>query len=166
MTDAMKDIMVKIRVEVLEIFAIMTKEITQGRTSESIPDDMFRVANKDSERHLKKFFKKLIGKKGIEDALSKLDRLTQEEVNMAAVQILKVSHHIKGGVEAVGVEVKGVGDNVNQLIEGTFTTLVSYSNTILDNNNPLTRWQGNESSYGRREALVALFSPATLGSWD
>ena len=130
MTDAMKDIMVKIMVEVLEIFAIMTKEITQGRASESIPDDMFLVADRDSERHLKKFFKKLIGKKGIEDALRKLDRLTQEEVNMATVQILTVSQHIKGGVEAVGVEVKGVGDNVNQLIEGTFTTLVGYSNTV------------------------------------
>ena len=36
MTDAMKDIMVKIMVEVLEIFAIMTKEIKQGRASASI----------------------------------------------------------------------------------------------------------------------------------
>ena len=144
MTDAMKDIMVKIMVEVLEIFAIMTKEIKQGRASESIANHIFRVADRDSERHLKKFFKKLIGKKGIEDALSKLDRLTQEEVNMATVQILKVSHHIKGGVEAVGVEVKGVGDNVNQLIEGTFTMLVA--NTI--SNQKTTRWQGNKSSYG------------------
>ena len=130
MTDAMKDIMVKIMVEVLEIFAIMTKEIKQGRASESITVDMSPIADRDSERHLKKFFKKLIGRKGIEDALSKLDRLTQEEVNMAIVQILTVSQHIKGGVEAVGVEVKGVGDNVNQLIEGTFTTLVGYSNTV------------------------------------
>ena len=88
-----------------------------------ISHDTFPVADRDSERHLKKFFKKLIGKKGIEDALSKLDRLTQEEVNMATVQILKVSRHIKGGVEAVCMETKGVGDNVNQLIEGTFTTL-------------------------------------------
>ena len=52
---------------------------------------------------------------------------------MAAVQILKLAHHIKGGVEAVGVEVKGVGvdvkdvgDNVNQLIEGTFRTLAPH----------------------------------------
>ena len=119
MTDAMKDIMVKIMVEVLEIFAIMTKEIKQGRASESITVDMSPIADRDSERHLKMFFKKLIGKKGIEDALSKLDRLTQEEVNMATVQILKVSHHIKDGVEAVG-------DNVNQLIEGTFSTLATH----------------------------------------
>ena len=41
MTDAMKDIMIKIMVEVLEIFAIMTKEIKQSRASEPIPDDRF-----------------------------------------------------------------------------------------------------------------------------
>jgi hypothetical protein len=114
MTEAMKDITVKIMVEVLEIFAIMTKEIKQGRASESIPYDIFPVADRDSERHLKKFFKKLIGRKGIEDALSKLDRLTQEEVNMAAVQILKVAHHIDGGV--------------NQLIAG-----MSYASAIQKN---------------------------------
>ena len=103
--------------------------------------DTFPVADKDSERHLKKFLKTLIGKKDIEDALSKLDRLTQEEVNMATVQILKVSHHIKGGVETVGVEV-----------EGMFTTLAIHN---ISNHNS-TRRHGDESSYGRREALVAL----------
>ena len=43
MTDAMKDIMIKIMVEVLEVFAIMTKEIKQSRASESILDDIFPV---------------------------------------------------------------------------------------------------------------------------
>ena len=128
MTDAMKDIMVKIMVEVLEIFAIMTKEIKQGRASASIPDHMFRVADRDSERHLKMFFNKLIGRKGIEDALSKLDRLTREEVNMAAVQILKVACHIDGGVD--------------QLIEGTFSTLAHKYHLKPEQT---IRWQGNES---------------------
>ena len=122
----MKDIIVKIMSEVLGIFAIMTKEIKQGRTSESIPDNTFPVADRYSEKYVKQYLKKLIGRKDIEDALNRLDRLTQEEVNMAAVQILKLAHHIRGGVEAVGVEVKGVGDNVNQLIEGTFSTLAPH----------------------------------------
>ena len=159
----MKNIIVKIMTEVLGIFAIMTKEIKQGRTSESIPDDRFPVADGDSEKYVKKYLKKLIGRKDIEDALNRLDRLTQEEVNMAAVQILKVAHHIKGGVEAVGVDVKGVGvevkgvsDNVNQLIEGTFSN-VSYSQIPSQTKNT-TRWQENESSYGRREALVVPWS--------
>ena len=102
MTDAMKDVMVKIMVEVLNIFAIMTKEMKLGRASKSILMTCFAVADGDSERYLKK----LIGKKEIKDALSRLDRLTQEEVNMATVQTLKFSHHINGGV--------------NQLIEGKF----------------------------------------------
>jgi hypothetical protein len=73
---------------------------------------MFPVADRNSVRQVKKFVKKLIKRKGIEDAPSKLDRLTQEEVNMATVQILKIARHIKDEVEAVG-------ENVNQLIEGT-----------------------------------------------
>ena len=38
-TNAMTDIIVKIMVEVLNIFAIATKEIKQGRTSECLSDD-------------------------------------------------------------------------------------------------------------------------------
>ncbi|KAH8986067.1 hypothetical protein EDB86DRAFT_2832820 [Lactarius hatsudake] len=52
-TDAMTDIIVKIMVEVLNIFAIATKEMKQGRTS------------------LEKFIKKLVGRKDIEDALKR-----------------------------------------------------------------------------------------------
>jgi hypothetical protein len=45
-TEAMKDIIVKIMVEVLGIFGIVTKELKQGRASESIPHDMFPVADR------------------------------------------------------------------------------------------------------------------------
>ena len=38
MTDSMKGVMVKIMLEVLEVFAIITKEIKEGRASESIAD--------------------------------------------------------------------------------------------------------------------------------
>ena len=37
-TEAMKGVIVKIMVEVLGIFGIVTKEMKQGRTSESTPD--------------------------------------------------------------------------------------------------------------------------------
>jgi hypothetical protein len=86
MTEAVKDIVVKIMVEVLGIFAIMTKEIKLGRASESIPDDMSPAADRDSDKYLDKSFKKLAGRKDIEDALSRLDRLTQE-----AIEILKAA---------------------------------------------------------------------------
>ncbi|KAN0138119.1 Ankyrin repeat-containing domain protein [Lactarius tabidus] len=96
-TDAMKDIIVKIMVEVLGIFAIMTKEMKQGRT--------------------KKYLKKLIGRRDIEDALSRLDRLTQEEARMATAQVLKVAHRVENEVGTVGNQVRGIDDKVNVAVE-------------------------------------------------
>jgi hypothetical protein len=52
-----------------------------------------------------KYLKKLIGKNGTEDALKRLDRLTQEEARMSAAQLLKVSNMIDNRVE-------GIADNV------------------------------------------------------
>ncbi|KAH9010035.1 hypothetical protein EDB84DRAFT_1280103 [Lactarius hengduanensis] len=98
-TEAMKDIIVKIMVEVLGIFGIVTKEMKQGRT--------------------RRYLKKLIGRRDVEDALVRLDRLTQQEVQMAIVQVLKISHHVKDGVQTVGKQVQGVDDKVNVAIEGT-----------------------------------------------
>ena len=49
--------------------------------------------------------KKLIGRTEIEDALKRLDKLTQEEARMVAAQTLKVSH-------TVDERVKGVADTV------------------------------------------------------
>ncbi|KAF8259636.1 hypothetical protein EI94DRAFT_1706967 [Lactarius quietus] len=73
-TNAMTDVIVKIMAEVLNIFAIATKEMKQGRA--------------------KKFLNKLAGRKDVEDALRRLDRLTQEEALMAAAQILNLAHTI------------------------------------------------------------------------
>jgi hypothetical protein len=42
--------------------------------------------------------KKLIGKNDIEDALKRLDRLTQEEARMAAAQLLEIVNAIDGEV--------------------------------------------------------------------
>ena len=52
-----------------------------------------------------KYLKKLMGKNDIEDALRRLDRLTQEEARMAAAQLLKVTNTIDNRVE-------GIADNV------------------------------------------------------
>ena len=50
---------------------------------------------------LEKFLKKLAGRKDIEDALKRLDRLTQEEALMAAAQILNLAHTIDNKVSDV-----------------------------------------------------------------
>ncbi|KAH9037518.1 hypothetical protein EDB85DRAFT_609966 [Lactarius pseudohatsudake] len=93
-TTAMTDVIVKIMVEVLSIFAIATKEIRQGRA--------------------KKFVKKLVGRRDIEDALQKLDRLTQEEARMATAEVLRLTHGVGFQVEGVS---KGVQD-VDEKVEG------------------------------------------------
>jgi hypothetical protein len=135
----MKDIIVKIMVEVLGIFAIMTKEIKQGRASESIADAMFPITDRDSEKYLKK----LIGRRDIEDALSRLDRLTQEEARMATAQVLKVAHRVENEVGTVGNQVRGIDDKVNVAVEGTHVQCFS-ANAILTLST--TRWQGNKGS--------------------
>jgi len=38
--------------------------------------------------------KRLLGKSGIEDALRKLDKLTQEEARMATAEVLKVTQRV------------------------------------------------------------------------
>ncbi|KAH9025261.1 hypothetical protein EDB83DRAFT_2657882 [Lactarius deliciosus] len=93
-TDAMTDIIVKIMVEVLNIFAIATKEMKQG---------------------LEKFIMKLVGRKDIEDALKRLDKLTQEEARMASAQILKFTHSVDDKVKVVDDKVTGVGNQMKDV---------------------------------------------------
>ena len=61
-----------------------------------------------TEGWLGKYAKKLVGRTEMEDALRKLDKLTQEEARMAAAQNLKATH-------AVDERVKGVVDAVDAI---------------------------------------------------
>ena len=80
-----------------------------------------------TERFLEKYLKKLFGSRtDIEDALKRLDVLTQEEAQMAAAQVLKATHTIDdtGGVRgvadiALGVDnrVASVGDQIQGIDE-------------------------------------------------
>jgi len=100
----MTETIVKILVEVLAILAIATKEIKQGRPSESIHN------NRLSFTHvcLEKYLKKLVGKNKMEDVLKRLDLLTQEEARMATTEVLKIT--------------KGINDKANVLINGMQTS--------------------------------------------
>ncbi len=90
-TAAMTDIITKIMVEVLTIFGIATKEIKQGRGSE-FPSGYISVLTKLCPE---KFLKKLAGRTDIEDALKRLDRLTQEEARIALAEVLKITHTVR-----------------------------------------------------------------------
>lgn len=82
----------KIIVEVFAILATATKEIKQSRRSESIHNiwpPLIDVA-------LEKYLKKLVGKNEIEDALKRLDNLTQEEARMATAEVLKITRGVDG----------------------------------------------------------------------
>jgi hypothetical protein len=61
---------VKIMIEVLLILGTLTKEAGQGRTSMSLLVDFTSKIDLLSG----KFFKKLVGKKDVEDALQRLDK--------------------------------------------------------------------------------------------
>jgi hypothetical protein len=95
----MGDMIVKVMVEILHILAIATKEINQNSASALIPGDgPFVSAHRSPET----FLKKLVGRTDIEDALRRLDKLTQEEARMATAEGLKATHGIDNKVEAVG----------------------------------------------------------------
>ena len=124
LTTEMMDIIIQIMVEVLSILGIATKETKEGRMSKYLLYISYTIML--TRRRSGKYMKKLMGRTEIEDALKKLDKLTQEEARMAAAQNLKATHtvdeRVKGVADAVvtmdnkvaGVDnrVAGVGDQV------------------------------------------------------
>jgi hypothetical protein len=114
---AMTDIIVKIMVEVLSILGIVTKEIGLGKLSTFFLVDSSPKVDLRAER----FFKKLVGMKDVEDALRRLDELTQEEARMAAAEVLKIARGIDDKVEGVDGRVKNVDtkvDGIDHVVRG------------------------------------------------
>ena len=104
----MVDTIITTMVEVLSILAIATKEMKQGRISKSILYKFVTVDRNISGKYLKK----LVGRTDLEDALKRLDKLTQEEARMATVQVLKATHNVDDRVKGVADKVVGVDDRV------------------------------------------------------
>ena len=118
---AMKDIIVKIMVEVLSILGIVTKEVARGRTSTSFLVDI----SPKIDLLVEKYLKRLIGRKDVENALHRLDRFTQEEVRMAAAEALTITRGIDDvirvvdeKVDVVYEKIQGVDDKVGFVIKG------------------------------------------------
>jgi hypothetical protein len=109
----MTEIMVNIMAEVLLILAITTKEVKRGRMSESIPTVELAPTYSSSER----FFQRLSGRSDIEDALRRLDTLTQEEHRMATTQDLRVTHRVDDRVQGVDERIKSVDERVQGVDE-------------------------------------------------
>jgi len=65
-----------------------------------------------------KYAKKLIGRTRMEDALKRLDKLTQEEARMASAQNLKITHTVDERVRGVVNTVVAIDNKVMQGITG------------------------------------------------
>ena len=84
-----------------------------------------------------KIAKRLIGRTEIEDALKRLDKLTQDEVWMATAQNLKATHTVDKGVKevmdtvvAMDDRVVSVDSKVTEVITGTQNILKSVLNMM------------------------------------
>jgi hypothetical protein len=64
------------------------------------------------------YVKRLIGKTDLEDALKKLDKLTQEEARMTIAENLRATHAVDERVLSVDDRVANVNDKVAEVIRG------------------------------------------------
>jgi hypothetical protein len=92
LTEMMTGIIVEIIVEVLSVLALATKQIDQGRLSTCA----ITYTSPMAQWALEKFLKKLFWESEVEDALQKLDNLTQDEARMTSAQTLGVVHRLAG----------------------------------------------------------------------
>ena len=104
----MTDIIVKIMVEVISILGLVTKEVMHGRTSTSFRVNSYLKIDIRTERYLKR----LIGQNDVEEALQRLDKLTQEEARMAAAEVLTITRGIDDKVQTVDSKVQTVDSKV------------------------------------------------------
>jgi hypothetical protein len=92
--------------------------------------------------------KKLIGKKEMEDALKRLDKLTQEEARMAAAEILRLTHIVDKKVTIVDDKVAIVDDKV-AIVDDKVTTVVDKVTTVDDKVTTVIngKWHVKNSGY-------------------
>jgi hypothetical protein len=97
-TVAMTEVVVKILVELLSALALVTKQIKQGKPSESaFGEALYYLTRCIAE----KLVKKLLGEKDVEAVLQRLDRLTQDEARITAVQTLEVVYGLVQNIRVV-----------------------------------------------------------------
>ena len=88
-TVAMTEMVVKILVELLSTLALATKQIKEGKTSESVFGEVLYYLTR---LNAEKLIKKLLGEKDVEAVLQRLDRLTMDEARITAAETLEVVH--------------------------------------------------------------------------
>jgi hypothetical protein len=91
----MKELIVRIMVQVLEILAVATKWIKQSSLSELAVVNLWRLTESLSE----KFVKKLGGRTEVEDAMKKLDKLAQHEALMTSAVSLELLNRMGTAID-------------------------------------------------------------------
>jgi hypothetical protein len=108
-TIGMTEMVVRILVELLSTLALVTKQINQGNSSESVLREMLCCF---TQYNVEKLAKKLFGgENDVKAVLQRLDRLTQEEARVTAAQTLEV--------------VYGLTQNMRVVLDGEKSTLGS-----------------------------------------
>jgi len=82
------------------------------------------------ELSAERYLRKLLGRPDIEDALKRLDKLTNEEARMATAQVLKSTHNIDDRVRVLSESVAVVDNKVTSI--GERVTSVSTVATKVD----------------------------------
>jgi archaellum component FlaC len=108
-----------------------------------------------------KFLKKIVGRKDVEDALQRLEKVTVEEARMAAAEALKAVH---GVGDQVGDKVLGVHDTlkvvedrmrgVEGMLQGVGDMLQGVDNRVKDIGNKVTT--GTQIVLWLTTALIVL----------
>ena len=99
LTTGMAEVLVKIVAEILSVLSIATKEMKRKRTSELFLHDILLTYSNHSQIWSGIYFRKLLGRTDIEDALKRLDNLIQDEVRMAMAQTMKATIDHKDGAQ-------------------------------------------------------------------
>jgi hypothetical protein len=84
-----------------------------------------------------KFLKKLIGKTDIEDALKRLDKLTNEEVRMVAAQVLEATHIVHDRVRVVESKVLDKVAGVDERVASVDGRVANIGETVAGVNDRL-----------------------------
>ncbi|KAH8983656.1 hypothetical protein EDB92DRAFT_2117406 [Lactarius akahatsu] len=148
----------------IESFFVRLEIYTEVPLTPAMTDKMSRA---------KSFLKKVAGRTDLEDGMKKLDKLTNEEVAMASVQNLKVTHTVGNRVMAVGDGVKGVNEKVqivdekvqvvktkyNSLLQLTSVTINFYRLDATEVKNRSTDDEPNRRQNQLRESLRRWQSP-------
>jgi hypothetical protein len=134
------------------------------------------LIKKNLRKISEKYLKKLIGKTDIEDALKRLDKLTNEEVRMVTAQVLEATHAVDDGVGRVGDRVLDVSnkvsgvddrvagvddhvmaieDKVAVVVDGAQLSLISQQQNIF--NSDVLRGKRHKGGHGSSETSVVFF---------